>query len=191
MEPLPASRNDLPPVVVIARDATRRHAIVEMAAYAGLAVVKADPAWGPESDQDTVYVVDSPQAVAGLDGPAVILGGEPGPLPAPGLAARAYLGVAPSPEQLAAAVIAVEAGLSAVAARTLSSPEARLEELTAREREVLRLLSDGLSNRAIGAELGISENTAKFHVAAILAKLGAQTRAEAVMTAVRQGLLPL
>ena len=65
MEPLPAPRSDLPLVVVIARDATRRHAIVEMAAYAGLTVVKADPAWGPESDQDTVYVVDSPQAVAG------------------------------------------------------------------------------------------------------------------------------
>jgi DNA-binding NarL/FixJ family response regulator len=65
------------------------------------------------------------------------------------------------------------------------------DSLTAREREVLSLLAEGLGNRAIGARLGISEHTAKFHVNSILGKLGAGSRAEAVVRAVRQGLVLL
>jgi two-component system nitrate/nitrite response regulator NarL len=62
-------------------------------------------------------------------------------------------------------------------------------ELTPREQEVLGLLSEGLSNKLIAARLGISEHTAKFHVNALLEKLGAETRTEAVVTAARRGLL--
>ena len=65
------------------------------------------------------------------------------------------------------------------------------EPLTPREREVLQLLAQGLANRAIGDRLGISERTAKFHVNAILAKLGAQSRTEALVQAVRLGLVTL
>lgn len=65
------------------------------------------------------------------------------------------------------------------------------EGLTAREREVLSLLAEGLGNRAIAARLGISEHTAKFHVNAILAKLGVESRAEAIVRAVRLGLVAL
>jgi two-component system nitrate/nitrite response regulator NarL len=65
------------------------------------------------------------------------------------------------------------------------------EELTAREREVLALLSRGLSNKQIAGELAISEHTAKFHVNAILGKLGAASRTEAVVVAVRLGLVAL
>jgi two-component system nitrate/nitrite response regulator NarL len=65
------------------------------------------------------------------------------------------------------------------------------EPLTAREMEVLQLLADGLSNRAIGLRLEISEHTAKFHVTAIMAKLGAQSRTEAVVRATRLGLIYL
>lgn len=65
------------------------------------------------------------------------------------------------------------------------------EPLTAREVEVLQLLSQGLSNKAVADRLGISEHTAKFHVNSILAKLGAQTRTEAVVQAVRLGLVLL
>ena len=54
------------------------------------------------------------------------------------------------------------------------------EELTAREREVLQLVALGLPNKTIAGRLGISEHTVKFHVAAILAKLGAGSRTEAV-----------
>jgi two-component system, NarL family, nitrate/nitrite response regulator NarL len=67
----------------------------------------------------------------------------------------------------------------------------RAEELTPREREVLALLVEGLSNRAIAERLGISEHTAKFHVTSVMQKLGAQTRTEAVVKAARQGLVTL
>jgi len=66
-----------------------------------------------------------------------------------------------------------------------------MEALTPREREVLEHLARGLSNRAIGARLGISEHTAKFHVASVLAKLGAGNRAEAVRRGLRRGLVSL
>ena len=62
-------------------------------------------------------------------------------------------------------------------------------ELTPREQEVLGLLAEGLSNKLIAARLGISEHTAKFHVNALLDKLSAETRTEAVVTAARRGLL--
>lgn len=65
------------------------------------------------------------------------------------------------------------------------------EAMTPREREVLDLLGEGLSNRAIAERLGISTHTVKFHVAAIYGKLGATTRAEAVRRAFRRGLLTL
>ena len=65
------------------------------------------------------------------------------------------------------------------------------DELTPREREVLALLVEGLSNRAIGERLGISEHTAKFHVTAVMQKLSAQTRTEAVVKAARLGLVTL
>ncbi len=65
------------------------------------------------------------------------------------------------------------------------------EELTPRELEVLRLLAEGLPNKAIAQRLNISEHTAKFHVNAILGKLGVQSRTEAVVRATRLGLILL
>jgi DNA-binding NarL/FixJ family response regulator len=70
-----------------------------------------------------------------------------------------------------------------------ASPAA--EGLTAREREVLQLLAEGLPNKQIAARLGITPHTAKFHVASILGKLGAASRTEAVATGARRGLLTL
>ena len=61
-------------------------------------------------------------------------------------------------------------------ARTSENAEA----LTARESEVLLLVAEGLPNKAIARELGISEHTAKFHVGSLLGKLGAASRTEAV-----------
>ena len=63
--------------------------------------------------------------------------------------------------------------------------------LTPREMETLSLLADGASNKVIARQLRISVHTAKFHVAAVLAKLHAQNRADAVAIGVRQGLLYL
>ena len=64
-----------------------------------------------------------------------------------------------------------------------------VETLTAREHEVLELLAEGMSNKAIAARLEISDQTVKFHVASISGKLGAANRTEAVRRALRRGLL--
>jgi DNA-binding NarL/FixJ family response regulator len=64
------------------------------------------------------------------------------------------------------------------------------DRLTEREVEVLGGVVDGLRNKEIAAQLGVSENTVKFHLRNILDKLHAQSRAEAAARAVRDGLLP-
>jgi DNA-binding NarL/FixJ family response regulator len=66
---------------------------------------------------------------------------------------------------------------------------AKQGKLSRREREVLALVAEGRSNREIAAALIISENTAKYHVAQLLNKLGAGSRAEAVTRAVSAGFL--
>jgi DNA-binding NarL/FixJ family response regulator len=68
---------------------------------------------------------------------------------------------------------------------------AAAEALTPREIEVLELLAEGLSNKAIATELGVSDQTVKFHVASISGKLGAANRTDAVRLAVRRGLIAL
>ncbi len=98
---------------------------------------------------------------------------------------------------LSAAVRAVAQGLTVVAPGLLAASQEQpgtptstsVDLLTPREREVLALVANGLPNKAIARELGISEHTAKFHVGSLLGKLGASSRAEAVMLATRRGLL--
>ena len=65
------------------------------------------------------------------------------------------------------------------------------EDLTARESEVLRLVSIGLGNKEVAARLAISEHTAKFHISSILSKLHASSRTEAVSLGIRKGLIPI
>ncbi|EFH87675.1 two component transcriptional regulator, LuxR family [Ktedonobacter racemifer DSM 44963] len=67
----------------------------------------------------------------------------------------------------------------------------RVEELTERELEVLRLLAQGMPNKEIASHLVISERTAKFHVSSIMSKLGATNRTEAVALAAQRGLIEL
>lgn len=69
--------------------------------------------------------------------------------------------------------------------------EKPLEELTPREREVLALLAQGKTNKEIAAHLVITERTVKFHISAILGKLGAGNRTEAVTIALQLGLVEL
>ena len=78
-----------------------------------------------------------------------------------------------------------------VAAAPSPQEEAVVEPLTGREIEVLAALADGLSNRAIAARLGISEETVKFHLSAIFGKLGASNRTDAVRQALRRGIVEL
>ncbi|HEU4973985.1 MAG TPA: response regulator transcription factor [Baekduia sp.] len=105
------------------------------------------------------------------------------------------------PEQLIAAVRTVAAGEAllspAVTKRVIREftrlPRARLpkelEELTAREHEILRLIAAGLSNAEIGERLVISETTVKTHVTHVLQKLGLRDRVQAVVLAYRTGLV--
>ena len=102
------------------------------------------------------------------------------------------------PEAIAAALAAAARGLGVLdpglAAGWLRPPapaQADGEALTPREREVMQLLAEGLANKVIAGRLGISERTAKFHVNAILGKLGAGSRSEAIVKAARQGLVVL
>jgi NarL family two-component system response regulator YdfI len=115
---------------------------------------------------------------------------------------RAVLPREISTPQLQAALQAVAAGLIVMhpvevgtLLPTSASSAAEIaplaEPLTMREREVLQMLGSGLGNKEIAARLAISDHTAKFHVASILGKLGASTRAEAVAIGIRRGLLLL
>jgi DNA-binding NarL/FixJ family response regulator len=113
--------------------------------------------------------------------------------------ARGLLLRSASSDNLAAALIAVARGLvvldpalgtAMLAARSrLDAPP--VEELTARERQVLQALAEGLANKAIALRLGISEHTVKFHVGSLLDKLGAASRTEAVTLATRRGILAI
>ncbi|MYH64495.1 MAG: response regulator transcription factor [Chloroflexi bacterium] len=102
-------------------------------------------------------------------------------------------------EAIMAAVDALLAGLIVLAAdfshllaaTAPSAVEDALNPLTAREREVLNLLVAGLTNRAIAQQLDISPHTIKYHVNAIMSKLNAQSRTEAVVRATQRGLIAL
>jgi DNA-binding NarL/FixJ family response regulator len=89
--------------------------------------------------------------------------------------------------RLAEALLAAPERLAAPA----GAPALAEEPLTSRELEVLQLLAEGLPNKTIAQRLHISEHTVKFHVSAIMTKLGAASRTEAVTQAARRGLLLL
>lgn len=110
--------------------------------------------------------------------------------------ARGYVVKDVDTTELVRAIRAVSRGESAFDARSASAMVRSLsggmpdrERLTDRELDVLRLLARGLSNRAIGAELFISETTVKFHVGNLMRKLMVSRRAEAVYAATKLGLL--
>ncbi len=104
-----------------------------------------------------------------------------------------------------AALAAVRSGLvvmdTALATSLVPTPAVRTEgstgaakgrgDLTEREKQVVQLLSEGLSNKLIADRLGISDHTAKFHVNGVMMKLGSSTRTEAVVEAMRRGLVRL
>lgn len=143
-----------------------------------------------ESDHPGAELVD------GIEAPVVGIGSgdvSRGPLARPG----AWLGREADGATIAAAIVAVAHGLVVTDPALPAHRPGEHEEpssdagLTPREQAVLRLVAVGLPNKGIARELGISDHTVKFHVAGILGKLGAASRAEAVALAARQGLLPL
>jgi DNA-binding NarL/FixJ family response regulator len=88
----------------------------------------------------------------------------------------------------AAGQVQLDPAAAARLVREVRSPPP-VETLTEREGEVMRLLARGLANKEIGRELRISEDTVKTHVSRILAKLGARSRTQAVLQAMRMGLV--
>ena len=104
------------------------------------------------------------------------------------------------PEQLIAAIRTVAAGdallspsithsvISQFAQIRRPAPPTELEELTAREMEVFRLIARGLSNAEIGEQLFITETTVKTHVTHVLQKLGLRDRVQAVVLAYQAGI---
>ena len=148
-----------------------------------------------ESDPDVVLAAGT---AATFDAPAVVLGEGTDDY---SHSVRAYLPPDTAAGEILAAIAAVGQGLVVLtqvqAERLLPTRSPRenlprlVETLTAREIEVLRLMADGLVNKEIADRLGISEHTAKFHVASILGKLQASSRTDAVARGMRRGLIPI
>jgi DNA-binding NarL/FixJ family response regulator len=95
--------------------------------------------------------------------------------------------------QIEIALRAAVAGLGVFSPAYLDSPALSRapSPLTGRETEVLRMIAEGLANKEIAWRLGISDHTVKFHVSALLGKLGAGSRAEAISAGIRQGVIML
>jgi DNA-binding NarL/FixJ family response regulator len=199
-------------LLVIGDDALARAGLRAVAEGAGVTVV-ADLAPDQIGDEEEGDPLDAaawdlgpspgpPEALRGLATRlpvlAVLWGGEQA-REALAAGARGVLLRERLEERLASAIRAVAAGLvvideplSEAVLRPPPAPHVPLvEPLTPREMQVLQLVAEGLTNRGIGQRLGISEHTAKFHVNAILGKLGAQSRGEAVALAARLGILVL
>lgn len=112
--------------------------------------------------------------------------------------ASGYLLKDADPSEVEAAIRAAardEVFLDSVVARQLtarvSTPAGGLRALSARERDVLALVGQGLSNRAIAQELSISERTARTHVCNVLSKMHLSSRTQAALVAVKEGLVQL
>jgi len=99
--------------------------------------------------------------------------------------------VGEAPTLAAAGVSTIEADALLVARAAGEADAGIPQPLTPREVEILALVAEGLSNKAIASRLGISDQTVKFHVSAIYGKLGASNRTDAVGRGVRRGLIVL
>jgi DNA-binding NarL/FixJ family response regulator len=161
----------------------------------------------------TVYVTEWPHADDSTDhrGPSIFLL-DPGVTPPSAQVTRASTAWMPldaDAEDVIAAAHGVVRGLAVVSPVVLPNAGATRDRasrrelraaqqsgdadahLTERELQVLRALAEGLGNKQIGAQLGISASTVKYHLQAVFAKLGVRTRSEAVSSGLRSGVVPL
>ncbi len=154
---------------------------------------------------DVVLAAVGPDEIPAGDGPRpayVLLAGDartPWTQEALRSGVRAILPRDAPAAEILAALDAAAAGLAAIGPAELeallpaaaAAASAESPVLTPRELEVLAMLAEGAANKTIAWKLSISEHTAKFHVASVLAKLNASTRAEAVAIGIRRGLVML
>jgi DNA-binding CsgD family transcriptional regulator len=174
-------------VLLHAEDPLRRQGLAAMLEAAGHSLV-------PESPDIILADLDRDTIVPGeAEAPVVVLTDRPprGEQPA-GVLPRGV-----SAAQLDAALHAAAAGLIVRAPREPSRDGFRPASddpaplLTPREAEVLTLVGQGMSNKAVARALGISVHTVKFHLEALFAKLDATSRAEAVAKGLRDGVIEL
>jgi len=181
---VPASRVDSPVLPVAVRGGPALAA--RIAALPGLT---------PVADAAAAAVLVAEAPVPEAEAPVLVLAEGPAALTALRLGARGVVSPDAAPAMLEAALRAVARGLAVLPPPALVGLTGRAAEppgvLTPREREVLDLLAAGASNKVIARELGLSFHTAKAHVAVVLEKLGARSRADAVARAVRGGLVLL
>ena len=169
-------------VRLVASDPVRRHGLTAVLAEAGHAVV---------AEQPDVVLCDAPgPAPAETDAPVVTLTDRLPRDPPAGVLPRDV-----SAERLDLTLRAVAAGLLVRAPwpRESAGFGAAGEDspLTPRETEILTLIGQGMSNKAVARHLGISVHTVKFHLEALFARLGATNRAEAVAKGLMGGVIEL
>ncbi len=194
---LAALLSDSDDFVVVGRVPGDTHLVEELDIYSPDAALW-DLSWEPSLTREAS--IEPLRAVAETGLPVVVLlAGDELALAAWSANARGFL-MRSSPQEVILAaleaalegLVVIDPALSPVLLTTPrpidSTPE---EPLTARELEVLRLLAEGHSNRGIAHQLSISEHTVKFHINAIMTKLNAQSRTEAVVRATRLGLISL
>jgi DNA-binding NarL/FixJ family response regulator len=192
---------------VVARDPLVRSGLAAvLSAYPGL-VLKEALASAEQGVAADVVVWDAPETGRhpSLTPVLALVNAAPEAQQALRTGARGALSRAASADAISAAALAVASGhwvvddafagvllnLGEASKPAPSHAPATPSLLSPRELQVLSLLSEGLSNRDVAERLGISRHTAKFHVNAILDKLGATTRTEAVVLAARSGVLTL
>jgi DNA-binding NarL/FixJ family response regulator len=171
-------------VRLVATDPVRRHGLTAMLEAAGHALVR--------ETADVVLCDLGAGAVPPPEAEAPVLALTDGPAP------ELLAGVLPRAVEAAlldAALRAVAAGLVVRAPGHMPAPGFAAAEdlppLTPREVEVLSLVGQGLTNKAVARRLGISVHTVKFHLEALFAKLDATSRAEAVANGLRGGVIEL
>ena len=133
----------------------------------------------------------------------VIVGGQPEFITGRDLRGFSWLQGEAEPERIVVATLGAAVGMwvverelacriggSSTPAVFRSSSES-MHDLSSREREVLQLMTEGLSNKEIASQLFVTSHTVKFHVASILSKLNATSRTEAVMIGIRSGITAL
>jgi DNA-binding NarL/FixJ family response regulator len=162
-------------VAVLAAEPQRAESLSRLVREVGHVVVA-------PGERPSVVLTDGVVAAGNL--PTVALGME-------GESHQARLPSDASPEQIDAALRAVAVGLSVTIADEFGRGFEALHDedehtlLTPREVEVLTAVSNGLTNKEIARELGISRHTVKFHLESLMRKLGASSRAEAVFKSMR------